>query len=979
MTTDTDLTDPDGEATTPCRYTSALAQEIELGWQARWAQDHTFEVPNPVGDLASGFDAVSGRSKFYVIDMFPYPSGAGLHVGHPLGFIASDVVARYQRMLGRLVLHPFGYDAFGLPAEQYAIETGQHPAVTIRHNIDNMRRQLRRLGLMHDPRREISTADPSFYKWTQWIFLQIFGSWYDPEARRARPISELINAFERGERTLPDGRPWTELSERERSQVVDDHRLVYLADGAVNWCPGLGTVLANEEVTIDGRSEVGNYPVYRRTMRQWMMRITAFADRLVEGLDDLDWTESLKTMQRNWIGRSEGAEVTFIARARPGDAHNVVVYTTRPDTLFGATYMVLAPEHPLVDALTAEEWPEGTPELMRQDGGGIPAESPRAAAGAYRRTAAARSDRERMAGGATTGVFLGSTATNPVTGEQVPVFIADYVLMGYGTGAIMAVPAHDERDFLFARTFGLPIRAVVEAPAEWRVEHGWDTADNTDTWTASFDGAGTAINSCRDDLMLDGMATSEAKAAMIEWLEATGNGRRRIAYRLRDWLFSRQRYWGEPFPIVYDKEGTPRALPETLLPIELPQLTQFKPEVHGDEDEPKPPLARAAGWNTVTLDLGDGPKEYRRETNTMPQWAGSCWYYLRYLDPTNNDAFVDPSVEQYWMGSADDPARPGGVDLYIGGVEHAVLHLLYARFWHKVLYDLGHVSTPEPFQRLYNQGYILAPAYTDPQGRYVPAAEVEGRDGAWFYGETPVTQHAGKMGKSLKNSVAPDDIYAAYGADTLRLYEMAMGPLDVDRSWRTDDIVGVWRFLQRLWRNLVDERTGQTRVGADPVDPSNPLYTELHTTIDAVRRHYELLRFNVAVSRLIGLNNALTQYEAASGAAPADVAEALVLMVTPLAPHVGAELWQRLGHGTGIEDAAFPVADAAVLASATVALPVTVDGRRRGEITVARDAPEEAVLEAALEIEQVARFATVESLKKVVYVPNRILNLVTES
>jgi leucyl-tRNA synthetase len=976
VTAGTDIPRPEGEPGTPYRYSPSLAQQIELGWQARWEGQGTFEVPNPTGDLAAGFAAVANRPKFYVIDMFPYPSGAGLHVGHPLGFIASDVVARYYRMLGYLVLHPFGYDAFGLPAEQYAIETGQHPAVTTRNNIDNMRRQLRRLGLMHDPRREISTADPSFYRWTQWIFLQIFNSWFDPESQRARPISELTDEFERGVRTPPDGRLWSELSTRERRTVVDDHRLVYLADAAVNWCPGLGTVLANEEVTTEGRSEVGNYPVYRRTMRQWMMRITAFADRLLEDLDILDWTDSLKTMQRNWIGRSEGADVVFSARRPGGMDVDVVVYTTRPDTLFGATYVVLAPEHPLVEELTADVWPDGTPDLWRQYGAGSSAQTPRAVVEEYRRQAAARSDRERMASGATTGVFLGSTATNPATGEALPIFIADYVLMGYGTGAIMSVPAHDERDFQFARSFGLPMRVVVDAPADWRAEHGAATNDTGD-WTAAFEGGARACNSRSEELTLDGLSTPEAKQATIDWLESSGHGRRRIAYRLRDWLFSRQRYWGEPFPIVYDDDGSPIGLPEAMLPITLPELIQFQPEAQEAEDEPKPPLARAEGWQTVTLDVGDGEKSYRRETNTMPQWAGSCWYYLRYLDPANDARFVDPAVERFWMGSPGESPRSGGVDLYIGGVEHAVLHLLYARFWHKVLYDLGHVSTPEPFQRLYNQGYILAPAYTDLQGRYVPAAEVTDRDGRFFYGDTPVTQHSGKMGKSLKNSVAPDEIYASYGADTLRLYEMAMGPLDVDRPWRTDDIVGVWRFLQRLWRNLVDERTNESRVSAAPIDRRDPLYTELHTTIDAVRGHYGALRFNVAVARLIALNNALTQHVASEGQSPRDVAEAMVLMVAPLAPHIAAELWQRLGHEGGVEDAAFPEPDRAVLATATVTLPVTVDGRRRGEVTVARNAAEEEVLEAALAVEQVARFVQRADLKKVVYVPTRILNLVT--
>jgi leucyl-tRNA synthetase len=961
----------------PFRYTASLAQNIELGWQQRWAEQHAFDVPNPVGDLAEGFAAVADRPKAYVIDMFPYPSGSGLHVGHPLGYIGSDVIARYYRMLGYLVLHPLGYDAFGLPAEQYAIETGQHPAVTTRNNIDNMRRQLRRLGLSHDPRRELSTADPSFYKWTQWIFLQIYNSWFDAEQHRARPISELIDEFDSGVRRLGDDRPWSDLSPAEQRVTVDGHRLVYLAEVPVNWCPGLGTVLANEEVTNDGRSEVGNYPVHRRHMKQWMMRITAFADRLLADLDALEWSDSLKTMQRNWIGRSEGADVRFAIKLAEDAAgtEELVVFTTRPDTLFGATFVVVAPEHALVDSMTASEWPPGTPIQWRHDGTGVGAATPRQAVDAYRRAAAARSDRERMAAGATTGVFLGTYAENPVTGDALPVFIADYVLTGYGTGAIMAVPAHDQRDFEFARCFDLPVRAVVKAGEGWLAEHDPSGTGDATAWTAAFAGAGLACNSRRADLDLDGLTTPEATHAMGEWLEDTGHGRVRVAYRLRDWLFSRQRYWGEPFPIVYDETGMPIALPVSMLPIELPEMIQFQPSMDEASDEPEPPLARAEVWRTVKLDLGDGLKVYRRETNTMPQWAGSCWYYLRYLDPTNQDVFVDPAVERFWMGSAGE-SHIGGVDLYIGGVEHAVLHLLYARFWHKVLFDLGHLSTPEPFQRLYNQGYILAPAYTDSQGRYVPATEVEEHDGAFTHAGQPVKQVAGKMGKSLKNSIAPDDIYAAYGADTLRLYEMAMGPLDSDRPWHTDDIVGVWRFLQRLWRNLVDETTGASRVTQSRLDATSPLYASLHRTIDAVRRLYADLRLNVAVARLTELNNSLTQHVATEGECPRDAAEAMALMLAPLAPHIAAELWERLGHTSNLDDQPFPVPDPSVLAASTVALPVTVNGRRRGEIVVAPDATEDQVMEAALRLDAVARQVEPDDIRKVVYVPAKILNIV---
>lgn len=939
----------------PYRYTAHLAEEIELRWQQRWVSERTFEVPNPVGELSEGFAQVVHRKKFYVMDMFPYPSGAGLHVGHPLGYIGSDVFARYMRMLGYLVLHPFGYDAFGLPAEQYAIETGQHPAVTTRANIDNMRRQLRRLGLTHDPRREISTADPSFYHWTQWIFLQIFNSWFDPDCKRARPISDLVAKFESGDLTPPGDAAWDALSERRRAEIINGYRLVYLGEAPVNWCPGLGTVLANEEVKSDGRSEIGNFPVYRRSMRQWMMRITAFADRLLDDLDDLDWTDSLKTMQRNWIGRSEGARVTFATKTGPG----IDVFTTRPDTLFGATYMVLAPEHPLVDELTVGSWPHGIPSSWT--GGHA---TPSAAVSDYRREASRHSDIERQVESREkTGVFVGSYAVNPANGAEIPIFVADYVLMSYGTGAIMAVPGQDERDWEFAERFDLPIIRTVQPSADWTGK--------------AYVGEGPAINSANDQVNLNGLGVDKAKQTIIAWLERTGHGTGAVSYKLRDWLFSRQRYWGEPVPIVYGDDNLPIALPESMLPVTLPEMSRFQPEVRGDDDEsePEPPLARVKDWQYVTLDLGDGPRAYRRETNTMPQWAGSCWYYLRYLDPHNDEALVDPAIERFWMGSPAE-SRPGGVDLYIGGVEHAVLHLLYARFWHKVLYDLGHVSTPEPFQRLYNQGYILAPAYTDSRGRYAPAADVEERDGRFYYQDEPVTQHAGKMGKSLKNSVSPDDIYASYGADTLRLYEMAMGPLDVDRPWRTNDIVGVFRFLQRVWRNLIEEETGLPRVSPGNLKPLNPLYTELHRTIAAARGLFEELRFNVAVARLIGLNNSLTRHVVRTGTCPSDVAEALVLMLAPLAPHIASELWERLGHDSPIDDALFPQPDVAALVTETVVLPATVDGRVRGEITLSADATEDEAIDAALHLESVARLVEKSTIKKVVYVPGKIINIV---
>jgi leucyl-tRNA synthetase len=961
------------------RYTAALAGEIESRWQRRWAERGTFVVPNPPTGPAPGPGAPDGRERLYVLDMFPYPSGAGLHVGHPLGYIASDVYARFMRMQGVRVLHPFGFDAFGLPAEQYAIETGRHPAETTAENIDLMRRQLRRLGLGHDPSRELSTADPRFYRWTQWIFLQIFGAWFDPQARAARPIATLVEQLEQGRRAPespanPERRPWAELDPVQRRRVVDSYRLAYLDEAPVNWCPGLGTVLANEEVTPEGRSVLGNFPVYRRRLRQWMLRITAYADRLLEDLDGLDWTDSLKTLQRNWIGRSQGADVHFPVPTADGAGAEVVVYTTRPDTLFGATCLVLAPEHPLVDRLTAPAWPPGTPPAWRGPASaGGPAASPAEAVAAYRRRTESLSDRQRQARWDKTAVFTGTMATNPASGASLPVFVADYVLAGYGGGAIMAVPAHDQRDLEFARAFGLPVVAVVEPDRGWLDDHPGAVGDRADTWSEAFTGQGRAVNSRGGGLVLDGLGRAEATARTVAWLEGSGHGRRRVSYRLRDWLFSRQRYWGEPFPIVYDETGLPLALPDSMLPVELPPISDFRPRA-GEDAEPRPPLSRAPGFEQVTLDLGQGPRAYRRETNTMPQWAGSCWYYLRYLDPGNDRRFVDPAVERYWMGGAGG-ARPGGVDLYIGGVEHAVLHLLYARFWHKVLFDLGHVSTPEPFHRLYNQGYILADAFTDPAGRYVPAAEVvDGR-----YRGQPVTRHVGKMGKSLKNGVSPDDVYAAYGADTLRMYEMAMGPLDVDRPWMPDDIVGVFRFLQRLWRNLVDETTGQARVAEEGLAGSEPLHRQLHQTVDAVADLYRQLRYNVAIARLTELNNAVARYRRDRGAAPRQAVEPLVLMVAPLAPHLAAELWERLGHDDPVDDVAFPTADPSALVAAAVVLPVTVDGRRRGEITVAPDAGEDEVRRAALALAPVARLVGEDRVARVVHVPGRIVNVVTRT
>jgi leucyl-tRNA synthetase len=846
-----------------------------------------------------------------------------------------------------------GYDAFGLPAEQYAVQTGQHPRITTEDNIANMRRQLGRLGLAHDPRRSVATTDVSFYRWTQWIFLQLFGSWYDHDADRARPIAELEAELDAGTRTPapgtdPSGIPWADLSPIERRKVVDAHRLAYLHEAPVNWCPGLGTVLANEEVTADGRSERGNFPVFRRSLKQWMMRITAYADRLIADLDLLDWPDSIKAMQRNWIGRSEGAEVHF-GTSGP----SIAVFTTRPDTLFGATYMVLAPEHPLVDELVADAWPADVD--ARWTGG---ADSPRAAVEAYRAQAARKSELDRQSEDREkTGVFMGAMATNPVNGEQIPVFVADYVLMGYGTGAIMAVPGQDQRDWDFATVFGLPIVRTVQPPEGWEGE--------------AYLGEGAAIASS----FLDGLAIPAAKAAIIDWLEAEGLGTRTVTYKLRDWLFSRQRYWGEPFPIVYDEHDLPLAVPESELPVLLPEVDDYSPRKLAIDDNtspPESPLGRAEGWVEVTLDLGEGPKVYRREVNTMPQWAGSCWYELRYLDPTNENAFVDPEVERYWMGPQHE-GDTGGVDLYVGGVEHAVLHLLYARFWHKVLFDLGHLSSREPFRRLFNQGYIQAAAFADERGFYVEATEVSERDGAYFHGETPVRREYGKMGKSLKNSVTPDEMYAEYGADTLRLYEMSSGPLDQSRPWETKAVVGVFRLLQRIWRNVLDEESGEVHVADAP--PDDETRRILHKTIAAVRDDMEALRSNTAIARIYELSNHLTARHP-DGGVPREVAEALVLLLAPLAPHVAEELWSRLGHDRSLTWEPFPEADPALLVEDTVEVPVQVNGKVKARLQVAVGLDAAALEEAARADARIAELLDGATIRKVVSVPGKLVNFV---
>jgi leucyl-tRNA synthetase len=946
---------------------------IEPKWQAFWEQQQTFRAfnpgePPPAEHPFARRHGLEGRAaataelppKYYILDMFPYPSGAGLHVGHPEGYTATDILARYRRARGFNVLHPMGWDSFGLPAEQYAIRTGQHPRKTTETNIATFKRQIQSLGFSYDWSRELATTDPDYFRWTQWIFLQIYHSWFNPDTNRAEPISTLTYP---ADCTTPE----------QRRAHQDSKRLAYVSEAPVNWCPELGTVLANEEV-IDGKSEVGGFAVVRRPMRQWMLRITAFAGRLLSDLDTIDWSDSLKEMQRNWIGRSEGAEVEFaVAEAggpmpeagdgdrgtaggnpesetrnpkseirNPDSETRIRVFTTRPDTLFGATYLVLSPEHRLVGQLTTP----GQQEAVTK----------------YRAFAASKSDLERTElAKEKTGVWTGAYAVNPVNGARIPIWIADYVLATYGTGAIMAVPAHDTRDFEFATKFDLPILQVVAPP-------------NPATDGRGFVGDGTAVNSTGPDVALTGLPTAEAKSTITAWLEAKGLGRKTVNFKLRDWLFSRQRYWGEPFPIVWKRDAAGNlyheALPESELPVLPPALDDYKPTADG-----QPPLARAADW----LNRPDGST---RETNTMPQWAGSCWYYLRYLDARNHGGFVGGGAEAYWMGSArsqgpvdpDAGSHPGagrrsptpGIDLYVGGTEHAVLHLLYARFWHKMLFDLGHVSTPEPFFKLVNQGLIL------------------GEDGQ-------------KMSKSRGNVVNPDDILKEFGADAFRLYEMFMGPLEMVKPWNTQGVEGVYRFLGRVWRLFVDESSQvdfeQAETTAEPAtqagllgllrlssaitdDPPTPAQLKvLHACIKKVTDDLEGLRFNTAISAMMVLvNDAL-----AWPTRPRKVLGPFLQLLAPFAPHLAEELWERLNAGTtpaSLSYAPWPQFDPALLVESTIEIPVQVNGKLRDKIVVPMGCLQSDLEKAAQEAEKVRPFLAGKTLRKVIIVPGRLVNLV---
>ncbi|MFP4105639.1 MAG: leucine--tRNA ligase [Phycisphaerae bacterium] len=939
---------------------------IENKWQNYWAEHNTFVQPNPEDN---GFE---DKPKMYVLDMFPYPSGAGLHVGHPEGYTATDIVSRYKRMKGFNVLHPMGYDSFGLPAEQYAVEHGVHPRDTTEKNIANIERQIKMFGFSYDWSRRLATTDPNYYKWTQWIFIQLFNSWYDPEAQQARPIRQLVEDLESGElmidvggNIVPEpmvetieavaGTPggyykFSELEPEEQQQVIDSQRLAYQAEVPVNWCPQLGTVLANEEVTNEGKSERGDYPVFRRALKQWMLRITAYAERLEDDLKLVDWPEPVKIMQRNWIGRSVGAEVDFPLESAgtepwfedreengfpPVEDDDVIrVYTTRPDTLYGATYMVLAPEHPLVQEITTDEYRRDVTQYVEK--------------------AIHKSELERTAEAKEkTGVFTGAFAVNPVTRKLIPIWVADYVMMGYGTGAIMAVPAHDTRDFEFAEKYDLPIVQVVQPQEgqDWR----------------GFTGDGEAVNSGD----FDGLSTPEFKNVITRKLESEGLGEEATNYKLRDWLFSRQRYWGEPFPIIHcDTCGTV-PVPEEQLPLRLPEMEDFSPARSDDpQAPPAPPLGKATDWaETVCPYCGDPAK---RELNTMPQWAGSCWYYLRYLDPDNEERFCSTEAQKYWMTGNDDQDTLG-VDLYVGGAEHAVLHLLYSRFWHKVLYDLGFVHTPEPFGKLFNQGMITSFTYRDSRGVSIPHEQVDVQDDKAVHKETgeQLAISIEKMSKSLRNVVNPDEVIEQFGADTFRLYEMFMGPLDQSKPWNTRDVPGVHRFLNRVWRMIVGDDDNEPLLGDDA---SEDVERALHKLTRKVGEDIEAMKFNTAIAAMMDFVNQV--YKAGTITAPQ--AKRFVLVLAPFAPHIAEELWQRLGGSGSLAHEAFPTYKESMVVESSVQLPVQVNGKVRGKISVPADAGHDQIVQAALAEENVQRTIGEKEIVKKIVVPGRLVNLVVK-
>ena len=852
--------------------------KIEPKWQNYWLENKTFKA----------IDGDESCSKLYVLDMFPYPSGAGLHVGHPEGYTATDIFCRFKRMQGYNVLHPMGWDAFGLPAEQYAVETGTHPRETTEKNINKFRKQIRSFGFSYDWDREVNTTDPKYYRWTQWIFIQL---------------------YKKG--------------------------LAYLEEVPVNWCPALGTVLANEEV-VNGRSERGDHPVIQKPMKQWMLRITEYAERLLEDLEDLDWPEGIKEMQRNWIGKSTGAEVDFKIIGRDAEDEKLRVYTTRPDTLFGTTYMVLAPEHPILDKITQPESKE--------------------AVDAYREEAKAKSEMDRtQMEREKTGVFTGAYAVNPVNGEKIPVWVSDYVMMSYGTGAIMAVPAHDSRDFEFAQKFDIEIRPIIHPDQDAAEKAGVDV-DEVLAGNACWEGEGEFINSANNSgLDINGLSVEEGKQRTTEWLKENVLGEYAVNYKLRDWLFSRQRYWGEPFPIAYMEDGTIKCLDESELPVELPQLDDFRPAGDGES-----PLAKAEDWlEYVDPETG---KKGRMETHTMPQWAGSCWYYLRFLDPHNDEELVDKEKEKYWMP----------VDLYVGGAEHAVLHLLYARFWHKVLYDLGVVSTKEPFRKLVNQGMILGEAYRDGRGALIPHDKVEESEGVYRHKETgeQLEQFPAKMSKSLRNVVNPDEVIAEYGADAFRMYEMFMGPLDAAKPWQTKDMEGLWRFLKRVWRLIVDENSGELAAEISDEEMTRDQERVLHQTIKKVTEDTDTLDFNTAISQMMVFLNEFSKAEHRNKQAM----EIFVKLLSPYAPHISEELWQRLGHSETLAYEAWPNYEEDKLKLDEVEILVQVMGKPKARVMMPADIDEEQMKELALENEKIKQEIEGKEIKKVIAVIGKMFS-----
>jgi len=875
--------------------------EIEPRWQKYWEENKTFKTPDDFS-----------KPKYYILDMFPYPSGAGLHVGHPEGYTATDIMSRYKRMKGFNVLHPMGYDAFGLPAEQYAMQTGTHPAITTNKNCDNFRRQIKAIGLSYDWDREINTTDPHYFKWTQWIFKQLYNTWFDKEQQKGRPISEL---------PIPD-----EIKKEGNEAVknyISEKRLAYYDNAQVWWCNSCKTVCANEEVLTDGSHEKCGHPVIRKNLKQWLLRIPHYAERLLQGLDDLDWPAGVIDMQKNWIGKSTGAEIDFQIK---GLNKKLRVYTTRPDTLFGATYMVIAPEHELAGEITI---PEKKDKVEK-----------------YITAAALKSDLDRTdLAKEKTGVFTGRYAINPVNNQPIPIWIADYVLMGYGTGAIMAVPAHDTRDFEFAKEFDIPIVCILD-PKE--VEGRNEILTGNKCWTED----GEYINSSSEEtgLNINGLNKEKGIKKTIEWLEERNLGKATVNFKMRDWLFSRQRYWGEPFPVIHWEDGEVSLLDDEELPLLLPELEKYSP---GDSGES--PLANAKEWLHVTDKNG---RKGRRETNTMPQWAGSCWYYLRYIDPLNDERIFDPEKEKYWMP----------VDLYIGGAEHAVLHLLYSRFWHKVLFDLGIVSTDEPFQKLFNQGMILAFAYETSTGAKVSSDLVEERDGRYFHTETgeELKQIVAKMSKSLKNVVNPDDVIERYGADSLRLYEMFMGPLDERKPWAENGVKGVFNFLNRAHRFFAD--TGNIVEGEEDKEVAKLL----HQTIQKVAVDIENLKFNTAISALMVFNNLSIK----KGKVTKQTAETFAKILSPFAPHLGEELWSIYGNKKTLAYDPWPKVDESLLQENSFEYPVSFNGKMRFKIELPVDMPQPEIEKAVLADFKAQKWLEGKTVRKFIFVPKKIINVV---